>query len=239
MNQGLTGEEIAAKIALPPALLGQWYNRPYYGSLSFNARAVYQYYMGWYDANPVHLAPLPFEDGGRRYVEALGGPARVRELAGAAYEKGDYGWAAELLNRLVFADGQDEAAKDLLAEGYQQLAWQSENSLARNMYLTGALELRKGPSVPSRRWRFPWRAAELGRVRYAGDARGARESGGRPVAHPLYLHRPREGSRGRADRQWRHDAQPCRDLRSGGYDGDRQSARNPGPRDGHGGRKSG
>lgn len=150
MNKGFTGEEIAAQIALPPALLGQWYNRPYYGSLSFNARAVYQYYMGWYDANPVHLAPLPPEDGGRRYVEALGGPARVRELAGAAYEKGDYGWAAELLNRLVFADGQDEAAKDLLAKSYQQLAWQSENSLARNMYLTGALELRKGPSVPSR-----------------------------------------------------------------------------------------
>jgi alkyl sulfatase BDS1-like metallo-beta-lactamase superfamily hydrolase len=64
-----------------------------YGSLSFNARAVYQFYMGWYDGNPVHLGPLPPEEGGRRYVEALGGAARVRQLAQAAYDKGDYAWA--------------------------------------------------------------------------------------------------------------------------------------------------
>jgi alkyl sulfatase BDS1-like metallo-beta-lactamase superfamily hydrolase len=142
MNQGLTGDEIAAKLTLPKALQQEWYDRPYYGSLSFNARAVYQFYMGWYDGNPVHLAPLPPEEGGRRYVEALGGAARVRQLAQAAYDKGDYAWAAELLNRAVFADAGDTAARDLLARCYQQLAWQSENSLWRNMYLTGASELR-------------------------------------------------------------------------------------------------
>lgn len=150
MNKGLTGEEIAAKIKLPPALAREWYNRPYYGSLTFNARAVYQYYMGWYDANPVRLAPLPPEEGGKRYVAAMGGAGRVRELAKGAYDKGDYAWAAELLNRLVFADGEDKAARALLARCYEQLAWQSENSLARNIYLTGALELRSGPAVPSR-----------------------------------------------------------------------------------------
>lgn len=142
MNQGLTGDEIAAKLTLPKALQQEWYDRPYYGSLSFNARAVYQFYMGWYDGNPVHLAPLPPEEGGRRYVAALGGAMRVRQLAQAAYDKGDYAWAAELLNRAVFADAGDTAARDLLARCYQQLAWQSENSLWRNMYLTGASELR-------------------------------------------------------------------------------------------------
>ena len=142
MNQGLTGDEIAAKLTLPKALRQEWYDRPYYGSFSFNSRAVYQFYMGWYDGNPVHLAPLPPEEGGRRYVEALGGAARVRQLAQAAYDKGDYAWAAELLNRAVFADAGDTAARDLLARCYQQLAWQSENSLWRNMYLTGASELR-------------------------------------------------------------------------------------------------
>nr|WP_302053941.1 alkyl sulfatase dimerization domain-containing protein [Sphingomonas tagetis] len=149
MNQGLTGDEIAAKIRLPASLEKEWYNRPYYGSLSFNARAVYQYYMGWYDANPVRLKVLPPEEGGKRYVEAMGGPRRVMELAQQAYDKGDYGWAAELLNRLVFAGGVS-SARELLARCYEQLAWQSENALARNIYLTGALELKRGPSVPSR-----------------------------------------------------------------------------------------
>ena len=144
MNKGLTGDEIAAKIKLPPALEKEWYDRPYYGSFSFNARAVYQYYLGWYDANPVHLAPLPPEDGARRYVEALGGGPRVRALAQAAFDKGDYAWAAELLNKAVFADPADTAARDLLARAYRQLAWSSENSVWRNIYLTGAQELTQG-----------------------------------------------------------------------------------------------
>ena len=78
MNSGLTGDEIAARLKLPPTLAREWYDRPYYGSLSFNSRAVYQFYMGWYDANPVHLAPSPPAERGARYVQALGGAGRVR-----------------------------------------------------------------------------------------------------------------------------------------------------------------
>lgn len=148
INRGLNGDEIAARLKLPAALEAEWYDRPYYGSLSFNSRAVYQFYMGWYDANPAHLAPLPPVDAGRRYVEALGGAAKVRALALASYDKGDYAWAAELLNKAVFAG--DEAAKMLLARCYDQLGWQSENSLWRNIYLTGASELRDGVKAPVR-----------------------------------------------------------------------------------------
>lgn len=147
MNNGLTGPEIAARLTLPPALAQQWYDRPYYGSYSFNSRAVYQFYMGWYDGNPVHLAPLPPEQGGKRYVEALGGAARVRALAEDAFSKGDYAWAAELLDKAIFADSSDAAAKTLLARTYRQLAYQSENALWRNMYLTGATELEHGVSA--------------------------------------------------------------------------------------------
>ncbi|MDR3507005.1 MAG: alkyl sulfatase dimerization domain-containing protein [Caulobacteraceae bacterium] len=150
MNQGLTGDEIAARLKLPAALEQAWYDRPYYGSLSFNSRAVYQFYMGWYDANPVHLSPLPPVEAGRRYVAAMGGAAKVRAMAQAAYDQGDYAWAAELLNRAVFADSTDTAARSLLARCYDQLGWQSENSLWRNMYLTGAGELRDGPPSGAR-----------------------------------------------------------------------------------------
>ena len=149
MNRGLTGPEIAERLTLPPALEREWYNHGFYGTTSFNSRAVYQRYLGWYDGNPARLAPLPPEKAAARYVEAMGGRDRVLERAQAAYDAGDYAWAAELLDRLLFASGTDEAAKALLARVYDQLGYQSESALWRNMYLTGARELRQGPPPPA------------------------------------------------------------------------------------------
>ncbi|MEZ6028447.1 MAG: alkyl sulfatase dimerization domain-containing protein [Hyphomonadaceae bacterium] len=148
MNKGLNGDEIAAQLELPPELAVEWYDRPYYGSYSFNSRAVYQFYMGWYDGNPVNLAPMPPVETGKRYVAAMGGAAKVKALAREAYEAGDYAWAAELLNHVLMADGADIEAKDLLARCYDQLGWQAEPSTWRNIYLTGAKELRDGVGPP-------------------------------------------------------------------------------------------
>ena len=50
-----------------------WHVRGYYGTLSHNAKAVYQRYLGWYDANPANLNPLPPVERGRKYVEYMGG----------------------------------------------------------------------------------------------------------------------------------------------------------------------
>lgn len=144
MNLGLTGDEIAARIQLPPALSKDWFNRGYYGAMSFNSRAVYQRYMGWYDANPAHLEPAPPVDAGRRYVAAMGGAAKVRAMAKTATGQGDYAWAATLLNHAVMADDKDREAKAMLAAAYRQLGYQTENSLWRNIYLTGADELTGG-----------------------------------------------------------------------------------------------
>jgi alkyl sulfatase BDS1-like metallo-beta-lactamase superfamily hydrolase len=148
MNQGLNGDEIAARIKLPPELAREWFDRPYYGSLSFNSRAVYQFYMGWYDANPSNLAPMPPADTGKRYVAAMGGALKVKAMARDAYDAGEYAWAAELLNHAVMADNTDIEARDLLARCYDQLGWQSEPSTWRNIYLTGAQELRNGVGAP-------------------------------------------------------------------------------------------
>lgn len=149
MNRGLTGPEIANRLELPPALANAWFNRGYYGTMSFNSRAVYQRYMGWYDANPVNLAVLEPVDQAGRYVEAMGGAAKVRALAQAAHDKGDYRWAATLLNNVVLADPTDRAAREALAGAYDQMGWQAESAIWRNMYLTGAQELRaNGPVTP-------------------------------------------------------------------------------------------
>jgi len=150
MNDGLTGPEIAQQIRLPDALAKRWFNRPYYGVLSFNAQAVYQRYMGWYDGNPVNLNEIPPEEAGRRYVEALGGAGRVLALGRNAFAAGDYQWSAELLSRLVFAEPDNREARLALADSLEQLGYQSESAVWRNMYLSGVLDLRRERPAPSR-----------------------------------------------------------------------------------------
>ena len=144
MNQGLTGEEIAERLVLPDALARRWFNRGYYGTMSFNSKAVYQRYMGWYDGNPAHLQPLPPEEAGRRYVAAMGGPRKVLAEGRRAIAAGEYRWAAEVLDRLVFADPTNVAAKESLAQAHVQMGYQAESAIWRNMYLSAAKELREG-----------------------------------------------------------------------------------------------
>lgn len=149
MNMGLTGEEIAEKIALPKALSDRWFNRGYYGTMRHNSKAVYQRYMGWYDGDPADLDPLPKEVSAPRYIEAMGGAKKVLKLANAAHAKGEYRWAAELLDRLVFAEPRNSQARALLADTEEQLGYQAESSIWRNMYLTAARELKSGVSKGS------------------------------------------------------------------------------------------
>lgn len=145
MNTGLTGAEIAEGLALPDVLAKQWFNRGYYGTMSHNAKAIYQRYLGWYDANPANLNPLPPEPAAKKYVEAMGGADTVMELAGKAVKQGELRWAATLLDHVVFADDTNDTARKMLAEIYTTLGFQSEAGTWRNIYLTGAQELRSGP----------------------------------------------------------------------------------------------
>ena len=143
-NHGYTPREIAEQLQLPESLRSKFSSRGYYGTVSHNAKAVYQHYFGWYDANPANLNPLPPEAAGARYVEAMGGAAGVIEKARSAVADGDYRWAAELLNHLVFADPDNAQARSLLAQVYDQLGYQSESGPWRDVYLSAAYELRHG-----------------------------------------------------------------------------------------------
>jgi len=154
-NRGATPREIAEQIELPPQLARSFANRGYYGTLRHNAKAVYQFYFGWYDGNPANLDPLPPVPLGARYVEAIGGAGAVKEKAKAALEGGDYRWAATLLDHLVFAQPEDAEARELLARAYEQLGYQAESGVWRSVYLTGAQELRQGaPEGPGLDTRF-------------------------------------------------------------------------------------
>ncbi|WP_238986097.1 alkyl/aryl-sulfatase [Kocuria sp. SM24M-10] len=144
LNQGLTGPEIAEVMVLPPALANAWHARGYYGSVSHNVKAVYQRYMGWYDGNPAHLWPHPPVEAAGRYVKFMGGADAVVEKARTSFAAGDLRWAAEVLNHVVFARPDHEAARELLADTYEQLGYGAENGTWRCAYLSGAHELRHG-----------------------------------------------------------------------------------------------
>ncbi|MEE4452822.1 alkyl/aryl-sulfatase [Novosphingobium resinovorum] len=144
MNEGMTGEEIAENLKLPKPLADRWFNQGYYGTLSHDAKAVYQRYLGWYDGNPANLNPLPPEAVATKYVEAMGGPEAVLALGQKAVASGDYRWASELLSRLVFAQPDNHAAKLALADSLEQQGYQATSSMWRNAFLTGAKELREG-----------------------------------------------------------------------------------------------
>ncbi len=145
VNAGMKPDAIADTLKLPQSLASEFYIRDYYGTVRHNARAVYQNYVGWFDGNPANLDPLPRTDAAKRYVELMGGINKVVAAAQVAFDRGEYRWTAELLNQAVFAQPDSKAAKALLARTYDQLGYVAESGPWRNIYLTGAYELRNGP----------------------------------------------------------------------------------------------
>jgi alkyl sulfatase BDS1-like metallo-beta-lactamase superfamily hydrolase len=148
MNYGYKADEIAERLALPESLERVWHVRGYYGTLSHNVKAVYQRYLGWYDANPAHLNPLPPVERGRKYVEYMGGAAAVIERAREDFARGEYRFVAEAMSHVVFADPSNTDARRLGADALEQLGYAAESGTWRNAYLFGAQELRHGLNGP-------------------------------------------------------------------------------------------
>ena len=143
-NHGLTPAEIAERIEFPPELGRHWALRGYYGSLNHNVKATYVNSLGWFDGNPATLWTHPPEQAASRYVEFMGGADAVLAKARDAFSAGDYRWVVEVVNHVIFADPENEEAKALQADAFEQLGYQSESGSWRNFFLTGASELRNG-----------------------------------------------------------------------------------------------
>lgn len=144
MNKGLVGSEIAEELRMPPGLVRQEHTRGYYGSVSHNAKAIYQRYMGWFDGNPAHLWEHPPVEAARRYVDCMGGVDETVRKAEGYRDAGDLRFAATLLDHAVFADPDHSGAREALAGVYESLAYGAECGTWRNFYLQGAHELRHG-----------------------------------------------------------------------------------------------
>ncbi len=123
MNHGMTALEIAEWMRLPATLSAQWHTHGYYGTVSHNVKAIYQYYLSWYDGNPSNLHALPPEQAAVRYVEYMGGAQTLLERARRDFELGEYRWVAQVMNHLVFAQPDLREARELGAAALEQMAF--------------------------------------------------------------------------------------------------------------------
>ncbi|MCS2148169.1 alkyl/aryl-sulfatase [Scandinavium manionii] len=143
-NTGLTRDEIAANFKLPDGLAKTWASRGYYGSVSHDVKATYVFYLGWFDGNPATLDELPPDEAAKKYVDYMGGADNILKKAKEDYDQGNFRWVAQVVSKVVFADPNNQAARNLEADALEQMGYQAESGPWRNFYLTGAQELRNG-----------------------------------------------------------------------------------------------
>ena len=143
-NQGVTINQIHNVYEVPKGLQDKWFCRGYHGSPQHNARGVIQRYLGFWDCNPTTLIPLSPSDSAPLYVEMMGGADKIMARGRELHDEGQYLLASEIVNKLVQAEPDNEAAKDLLADIFEQIGYQQENPGLRNSFLAAAYELRSG-----------------------------------------------------------------------------------------------
>lgn len=143
-NLGVTINEIQNVYEVPKSLQNQWAARSYHGDVQNNSRAVINRFLGHYDGNPTNLIPLSPADSAPLYVEMMGGAEKILARSQQLYDEGAYLYATEILNKLVFAEPKNQAARRLLADTFEQLGYQAESTSVRNSFLQGAYELRNG-----------------------------------------------------------------------------------------------
>ncbi len=143
-NKGVTINEIHNVYKLPKSLQRQWAAHSYHGSEEHNSRAVINRYLGYWDANPATLMPLSPKDSAPLYVEMMGGAGKILTKSKELFDQGKYFYAVEILNKLVYAEPGNQAAKNLLADTFEQIGYQKESPSVRNSFLAAAYELRSG-----------------------------------------------------------------------------------------------
>jgi len=143
-NQGVTINQIHNVYRVPKSLENAWYARGYHGSPEHNSRGVMQRFLGFWDANPTTLIPLSPEDSAPLFVEMMGGSENIIRRGQELHEEGRYRHAQEILDKLVWAEPENQEARHLLADVWEQIGYQQENPGLRNSFLAGAFELRSG-----------------------------------------------------------------------------------------------
>ncbi|HEX3528676.1 MAG TPA: alkyl sulfatase dimerization domain-containing protein [Thermoanaerobaculia bacterium] len=171
MNMGYTPDELVEKVKVPDVVvedlktLVPWPNAPgndsfqgpvhtedylipFYGSVPQGVRETYFGYVGWYNADPVTLSPIPPTQAAERMIALVNSHKSVLEAAqGALAGKGreDFQWAAELATILVRAHPDDMTARKIKADAFRKLGARAIDPNWSDWYFTAAKELDNPP----------------------------------------------------------------------------------------------
>jgi len=141
MDAGLTIDQLAHSVALPPELAAKPHLREYYGSVAYAVRAYFVGTMGWFDGNPTSLGPLSPQDEAARMIRLAGGAASLWQEIDAARAAGEHQWALQLLDRLIHAGEDASRARAAKAAVLRDHAVDQINCPTRHYYIQSAREL--------------------------------------------------------------------------------------------------
>jgi alkyl sulfatase BDS1-like metallo-beta-lactamase superfamily hydrolase len=142
INMGMTPDELAEYIKLPPHLAGAPYLQPFYGKVSWSVRSVFSGNLGWFDGDSATLQPLTRKEQAQLMVRLAGSEAALMKHAQDALSSGEYQSALQLTGYLVGLAPESLIAKDIRIKALIALGQREENPNARHYYLTEALEIR-------------------------------------------------------------------------------------------------
>lgn len=150
INQGLTPDEIAARIRLPDHLARAEYLPLFYGKPTWSARSIFAGNLGWYDGNPSTLQPLAPDDESARIAELAGGIDTLAQRVIDAQSAGEHQWALQLSDHVLRLQPDHAQVRDARIKALRALGEREANPNARNWYLTAARELSGEFTLPKR-----------------------------------------------------------------------------------------
>lgn len=140
MNEGMSAQDIASKVTLPPSLVDKPYLAEHYGRVDWSVRAIFDSYVGWFGGDAAELPTMNTHQVARRMAALAGSAEKLRDAARAALDKGDARWALKLASDLLALDEFTDVAAQIRAKALRQLASEETSANGRNYYLTQALE---------------------------------------------------------------------------------------------------
>lgn len=161
MNQGLDPDQIVEKVKLPAHLAALTYLQPFYGTVAWSVRAIFDGYLGWFGGNATDLYPLGPVRRAEKMAVLAGGTEVLLARAGEAAAAGDYLWALELADHLIVLDPDHQEAKRLRATALRAVAQTQTAATGRNYCLTQALETEGGLTIGKVRVKDPQLVAAI------------------------------------------------------------------------------
>ena len=144
INLGLTPDELAEFVQLPPHLAKAPYLQPFYGKVSWSVRSMFVGNLGWFSGDSADLQPLGPRDEAKMIADLAGGPDKLAAQARKLLDQGQYQAALQLTTYVIQLQRENAEARGVRIKALTALAEKEQNPNARHYYLSEALELRDG-----------------------------------------------------------------------------------------------